>query len=69
MQFSWERGLNEHTNGLVRQYLPKEMRFEEVTQEQVGTIEALLNNRPRKVLGFLTPLEMFDKIKRKTSGL
>jgi len=43
---SWERGLNEHTNGLVRQYLPKHQRLDRVAQERVVQIETLLNNRP-----------------------
>ena len=58
---SWERGLNEHTNGLVRQYFPKGTRFSEVSQEQLDKVEILLNQRPRKVLGFRSPLETFQK--------
>lgn len=58
---SWERGLNEHTNGLVRQYLPKHERLDTVTQERVDEIESLLNNRPRKVSKFRTPLEVFNR--------
>jgi IS30 family transposase len=54
---SWERGLNEHTNGLLRQYLPKKTKFDKVTQKEVKRIQNLLNNRPRKVLGFKTPIE------------
>ena len=56
---SWERGLNEHTNGLVRQYFPKSFSFEGITQEDVLVVETLLNNRPRKVLGYQTPEEVF----------
>lgn len=59
---SWERGLNEHTNGLVRQYFPKGTSFEEITEEEVARVENLLNNRPRKVLGYQTPMEFFKKI-------
>ena len=59
---SWERGLNEHTNGLIRQYLPKETSFNEVTDSQVEQIENLLNNRPRKVLNFRTPIEVFNEL-------
>lgn len=51
---SWERGLNEHTNGLVRQYFPKGTDFTLLTQEQVLEVEYKLNNRPRKCLNFLT---------------
>ena len=58
---SWERGLNEHTNGLVRQYFPKGMSFEDITPEQVSKVEDLLNYRPRKVLGFQTPIAFFKK--------
>ena len=58
---SWERGLNEHTNGLIRQYLPKHQRLDAVSDETVGEIESLLNNRPRKVLQFRTPLEVFNE--------
>ena len=58
---SWERGLNEHTNGLVRQYLPKNKRLDVVSHEVVEEIENLLNNRPRKVLQFSTPIEVFNQ--------
>lgn len=61
---SWERGLNEHTNGLVRQYFPKSKRFDEISDEELMEVEILLNNRPRKVLDFETPLEVFDRLKR-----
>jgi IS30 family transposase len=57
---SWERGLNEHTNGLIRQYLPKKIPFETLTQKQLDKIVAKINNRPRKVLGYLTPYEVFS---------
>jgi IS30 family transposase len=56
---SWERGLNEHTNGLIRQYLPKKQPFDTVTAAEIDRIEHLLNNRPRKILGFKTPQEVF----------
>lgn len=54
---SWERGTNENTNGLIRQYLPKGTCFKELTQRQCNEIEQELNDRPRKVLGFSTPNE------------
>jgi IS30 family transposase len=57
---SWERGLNEHTNGLLRQYLPKKTPFDRLTQRQLDKIVAKINNRPRKVLGYLTPYEVFS---------
>jgi IS30 family transposase len=57
---SWERGLNEHTNGLLRQYLPKKIPFDTLTQKQLDKIVAKINNRPRKVLGYLTLYEVFS---------
>lgn len=59
---SWERGLNEHTNGLVRQYLPKKQKFDEISDEEIERIEELLNNRPRKALDFETPLEAYQRL-------
>jgi IS30 family transposase len=56
---SWQRGLNEHTNGLVRQYCPKSMNLLTLTNETLQNIENLLNNRPRAVLNFQTPNEAF----------
>ena len=56
---SWQRGLSEHTNGLVREYFPKRTRFTSVRPASVRAVQARLNDRPRKVLGFLTPAEAF----------
>ena len=58
---SWERGLNENTNGLIRQYFPKKSDFAKITNQDVQAIAAKLNNRPRKTLGFRTPNEVFFK--------
>lgn len=58
---AWERGLNEHTNGLIRQYLPKSTDFREIPEEEITKIENLLNNRPRKILGYKTPKEVFTQ--------
>jgi IS30 family transposase len=66
---SWERGLNEHTNGLVRQYFPKGKRFDEVSIQSLMEIEILLNNRPRKVLNFSTPLEVFSQLSKKDANV
>ena len=60
---SWERGANENTNGLIRQYIPKGTDFSEITDKQIKWIENKLNNRPRKRLGYLTPNEKFKQIK------
>lgn len=56
---SWERGLNENTNGLIRQYLPKGTDFTKVTEAQITQIQDRLNNRPRKCLQYATPNEIF----------
>lgn len=56
---SWERGLNENTNGLIRQYLKKGCDFSPVTADDLELIMNRLNNRPRKSLGFATPTEVF----------
>jgi IS30 family transposase len=56
---SWERGLNEHTNGLIRQYLPKTKSFDDVTDDFISEIQDRLNHRPRKSLNFRTPYEVF----------
>ena len=58
---SWERGANENTNGLIRQYIPKGTDFSTLTDEYIAEVEWKLNNRPRKSLGYLTPLEYFEK--------
>jgi IS30 family transposase len=57
---SWERGLNENHNGLIRQYLPKGMELDKVTDEEILLIQDKLNNRPRKLLGYKTPNEVYD---------
>jgi len=59
---AWERGLNENTNGLVRQYFPKQCDFTKLTSEQVLAVEKKLNNRPRKTLGYRTPNEEFLRL-------
>jgi len=56
---SWERGLNEHTNGLLRQYFPKGTDFNEVSEYQIQKAVTEINNRPRKILGFKSPAEVF----------
>jgi IS30 family transposase len=56
---SWERGLNENTNGLLRQYFPKCANLLKVTHEEVNDAVYALNHRPRKCLGYLTPHEVF----------
>lgn len=55
---SWQRGTNEHVNGLIRWYLPKGTDFSKISDEQIAKIEFLINNRPRKCLGFKKPIEV-----------
>lgn len=57
---SWERGLNENTNGLIRQYFPKQTDFGKITDEQVREVQKKLNDRPRKCLGWRTPREVIS---------
>jgi len=56
---AWERGTNENTNGLLRQYFPKYSSFEGITDAQLEAVMQKLNHRPRKTLGFRTPFEVF----------
>lgn len=59
---SWEKGSVENVAGLVRRYLPKKTDFGEVTNRELRKIEWALNHRPRKILGFRTPAEIFDTL-------
>ena len=56
---SWERGLNENTNGLIRQFFPKGKVLTEVTDEEIQGVMDKINNRSRKCLGFKTPNQVF----------
>ena len=56
---SWERGANENMNGLIRQFFPKKMSFDSITQAEITFAVDKLNHRPRKCLGFRTPHEVF----------
>jgi IS30 family transposase len=58
---SWEKGGNENLNGLLRQYVPKKRAMSTVTDEEIRITQNRLNNRPRKRLGFKTPVEMFHQ--------
>ena len=57
---SWERGINENTNGLLRQYFPKKTDFRTVTWHQVKEAVENINNRPRKTRNYLTPNQLFN---------
>ena len=59
---AWERGTNENTNGLLRQYLPKRTNLSAISQSQCSRIAEHLNSRPRKSLNFMTPNEVYYSI-------
>jgi IS30 family transposase len=61
----WERGSNENMNGLIRDFLPKGTGFLHLTQENLDEIVRKLNTRPRKILGWRTPLQVFEEEKRR----
>lgn len=58
---SWQRGLNENTNGLLRQFFPKGTDFSRISHNELARVERLLNERPRKSLGYKTPHEVLRK--------
>lgn len=57
---SWQRGSNEHGNGMIRRFFPKGTNFDEVSDEQIQKVVDYLNNRPRKILGYKTPKQIFE---------
>lgn len=58
----WQRGTNENTNGLVREYLPNGTDIDSITDKQIQAYAEQLNNRPRKCLGWKTPSEVFFNV-------
>jgi IS30 family transposase len=57
----WQRGTNENTNGLLREFIPKGKTMDDISQEQLDHFVRLINNRPRKCLGWMTPFEAFSR--------
>lgn len=60
----WERGTNENTNGIIRQFFPKGTDFSKISRREVKRVQHLLNGRPRKVLDWATPYEVFNSLLR-----
>ncbi|MEM7243027.1 MAG: IS30 family transposase [Pseudomonadota bacterium] len=65
---AWQRGLNEHTNGLVRQYLPKGICFDHLSPARLRIVQNHLNSRPHPVLGYRTLKEVFDQMTQEERG-
>lgn len=61
-QCPWERGTNENTNGLLRQFFPKGTRFQQVTRAEIKRVQAMLNDRPRKILNWHSPAHAFHHL-------
>lgn len=61
-QSPWERGTNENTNGLIRQYFPKGTDFNNVSAYEIRKVQDRLNGRPRKILDARTPFETFNEL-------
>ena len=59
---AWERGTNENTNGLLRDFFPKGIDFTRISHARVAKVQRMLNNRPRKCLNYRTPAEVLSDI-------
>lgn len=65
----WERGTNENTNGLIRQFFPKGTDFNKISRYEIKKVQDLLNGRPRQALGFQKPYEVFNQLINNTVAL
>ncbi len=65
---SWQRGTNEHGNWHLRYYFPKGTDFREVSEEELQEVVEEINNRPRKILGYMTAREKFDQLLEEARG-
>jgi IS30 family transposase len=63
-QCPWERGTNENTNGLLRQFFPKGTRFHQLSRREIKRVQAMFNDRPRKVLNWHSPAHAFQQLLR-----
>lgn len=63
-QSPWERGSNENTNRLIRDFFPKDTDFSKISRKEIKRVQHLLNERPRKTLGFRTPYEIYQQVLR-----
>lgn len=66
---AWQRGSNEHGNWLLRYYFPKGTDFDQVTEEELQEVIEEINSRPRKILGYQTPNEVFNNLLKKEEGV
>jgi len=58
----WERGTNENTNGLLRDFFPKGIDFNKLSNEYIEHVQAIFNERPRKILNWRSPAEVFNQL-------
>jgi transposase, IS30 family len=60
----WEKGTNENTNGLIREYFPKKTNFSQISESEIKEVERILNLRPRKILNYQSPYEVLNNVRK-----